>query len=846
MTRYLVHVFYGFCVALLLVLAGGSSINAHPTRIVVGGDHAFPPYEFLENGQPAGFNIELVRAVADVMNLEIEIRLDIWSKTRQDLEQRKIDMITGMVYSLDRDKLFDYSVPHTMIFPGLFVRENSPILKFSDIKGKDIIVQKGDIIHDFLKKLSLPFRIITVADYPEALELLASGKHDGVYLPSELHKYYVASKMSFDDLRVIKTDMPPLRYCFAVAEGNRELLSILDQGLILLKSSGKYQEIYNKWFGVYEQKKWWETIKYFVYALVAIAVAFTLSLLWSWSLKRQVKLQTAELRTREEALKRAHSELEQRVRDRTVALAQANNKLKNEIIERKKIEAELRKSKEEYRAIIDAFDGQIYICSPDYKIEFMNNRLIERTGYDACGESCYKALHARDSVCPWCVNDQVMEGKTVRWEVQSPKDNRWYYIVNTPIQRNGGSISKQAMILDITERIQAELEKKRLEARNRKLQKAESLGRMAGAIAHHFNNKLHVVIGHLEVALKHLPEDLEAIRNLREATQAADQAAEVSRLMLTYLGKVTGKQSPQDLSAICQNSMEQIQLSLTENITLETDYSSPGPVIQANLNQIQLILINLISNSREAIGTNQGVVYLRVRTVSPDSISFTQRFPVNWKPMETPYCCLEVQDSGCGMAAKDIEEAFDPFFSTKFTGRGLGLSVVLGLVQAHHGAITVESTPGKGSTFRLFFPITAEQLPGQSSDDTTASADFKDGGTVLLVDDDRIVLTITEEMLSMLGYEVLTAMDGGEAIQIFQKQEDEILFVLSDFAMPHMNGLEMLAALRQIKPSIPVILASGYSEEEIMASNHPERPNIFLGKPFGVQELKDAILRILT
>jgi CheY-like chemotaxis protein len=197
------------------------------------------------------------------------------------------------------------------------------------------------------------------------------------------------------------------------------------------------------------------------------------------------------------------------------------------------------------------------------------------------------------------------------------------------------------------------------------------------------------------------------------------------------------------------------------------------------------------------------------------------------------------------MTVMDIDEVFDPFFSTKFTGRGLGLPVVLGLVQAHNGVVTVASEPGQGSVFSVFFPISAEEAtrqPGEADD----TPEFDWSGTVLLADDDKIVLIITSAMLSNLGFKVLTAMDGIEAVEVFRQHKDEIRFVLSDFAMPRMNGLETLTALRQIVPDIPVIMASGYSEEQVMDGTHPERPQAFLGKPYGLEKLKEAISHSLV
>jgi CheY-like chemotaxis protein len=203
-----------------------------------------------------------------------------------------------------------------------------------------------------------------------------------------------------------------------------------------------------------------------------------------------------------------------------------------------------------------------------------------------------------------------------------------------------------------------------------------------------------------------------------------------------------------------------------------------------------------------------------------------------------------VSDNGCGIADKNLEEVFSPFFSTKFTGRGLGLSVVLGLAQAHRGVATAESQPGKGSVFRVFFPMTAEEIVQQPHKEIEAQ-EIQETGTVLLVDDDNIVLEVTGVALSTLGFTVLSAMDGLEAVEVFRRHKDEIRFVLSDVAMPRMDGWETLLALRQITPDIPVILASGYSEEQVMERALSERPQAFLGKPYGLATLRETIRRTL-
>ncbi len=259
--------------------------------------------------------------------------------------------------------------------------------------------------------------------------------------------------------------------------------------------------------------------------------------------------------------------------------------------------------------------------------------------------------------------------------------------------------------------VQREVEKAELEARNRQLQKTESLGRMAGAIAHHFNNQLQVVMGNLEMAMDELPRESDTLETLTETMQAARRAAKVSGLMLTYLGQTPGRREPVDLSEACHQILILLQAAVPKGMTLKVDLPSSGPVIRANAGQIQQALANLVTNAWEAAGESKGAVGLTVKMVSQANIPASKRFPIDWQPRENVYACLEVTDTGCGIPSNDIEKIFDPFFTTKFTGRGLGLPVVLGIAGAHDGGITVESEPGRGSVFRVFLPVSTEEMP---------------------------------------------------------------------------------------------------------------------------------------
>jgi PAS domain S-box-containing protein len=440
------------------------------------------------------------------------------------------------------------------------------------------------------------------------------------------------------------------------------------------------------------------------------------------------------------------------------------------------------------------------------------------------------------------------------------KDGHWVWVHDRgriiSRTRDGKPLMMFGTHTDITERKHAEVEKAELEAQNRQLQKAESLGRMAGAIAHHFNNQLYVVIGNLELVMNDLPLGSDESERLIDAMKASHRAADVSKLMLTYLGQAPGKLELQDLSETCHKGLLMLQAIIPKNVLIEPLFPFPGPTIRANMSQMHQIFTNLVTNAWESISEKKGTITLSIKTVSSADISLSHRFPINWRPKEKLYACLEVADTCCGIADQSIEKIFDPFFTTKFTGRGLGLSVVLGIVKAHDGGITVESEPGRGSVFRIFLPVSTEELPGRPDIPTLPGSlqtgkpeklsEIAEGGTVLLIEDEEPVRNMARIMLIRMGYTVLEAEDGVEALEIFQQHQDEIQCVLSDLTMPRMDGWDTLTALRKLSPDIPVILTSGYDEAQVMANEHPDRPNAFLGKPYHLKELRETITRVLS
>jgi len=288
-------------------------VRPAPSRVFVRGDGNYPPYEYLdEDGRPAGFSIDLIRAVGEVMDLEVEIRLGRWDDVRADLSAGRTDVITGMFYSRERDEKLDFSIPTVVIHHAVFVRKGSDIRSLADAKGKEAIVRRGDIMHDHLRATGLTDRIVTVGSPADALRLLASGRHDCA-LVAKLQGQHLAKKFHLSNIETVGPPICSREYCFAVQEGDAHLLSRLNEGLNVLKNVGRYKKIHEKWFGVHEPSSAVPVsgiIRSIISVVVVLMALLSGSFLWSWSLRRRVKARTRELRRELTERKRAEEERE--------------------------------------------------------------------------------------------------------------------------------------------------------------------------------------------------------------------------------------------------------------------------------------------------------------------------------------------------------------------------------------------------------------------------------------------------------------------------------------------------------------------------------------------------------
>lgn len=393
-------------------------------------------------------------------------------------------------------------------------------------------------------------------------------------------------------------------------------------------------------------------------------------------------------------------------------------------------------------------------------------------------------------------------------------------------------------VRDITARVLAERERMEFERQLLRAQKLESLGVLAAGIAHDFNNLLAAIMGNLDLALCDLPTGTEARESVDLAVKASQRASDLTKQILSYSGHGTFACQPLDLSGLVRENSELFAVSVGRNIQLVTETDPHLPQLRGNQAQLQQVVMNLLTNASEAIGACAGTISLETSQCLLTDADLS-RSVIAARPPPGRFVCLKVHDTGCGMSESVLSQLFDPFFSTKRTGRGLGMAAVRGIVQSHGGALFVESVEGAGTTVRVALPPDESlTVPQASATQPTATGVL--GARVLVVDDDPAVRATALRILHRLGCEALEASDGREALELVAGAP-RLDAILMDLTMPNLGGLEAMALLRKDPSCPPIILCSGYGEKVITTDASLAGAAAVLEKPYRLTDLSQAL-----
>jgi signal transduction histidine kinase len=390
-------------------------------------------------------------------------------------------------------------------------------------------------------------------------------------------------------------------------------------------------------------------------------------------------------------------------------------------------------------------------------------------------------------------------------------------------------------------------EQRSLENQLRHAQKLESLGVLAGGIAHDFNNLLVGMLGYAGLALTKLPAESVARGYVEKIESSARRAAELTNQMLAYSGKGAFVVRPLDLSRLVEDVGRLLAASISKKAVLRYDCAHDLPPVVGDAAQLHQVVMNLITNASDALGDQPGVITLKTGAGRPDREYLAQTY-INDELPTGLYVCIEVSDTGCGMDRETLGRIFDPFFSTKFAGRGLGLAAVLGIVRGHKGAVKVYSEVGQGTTFKILFPaeeVEKDALEPQGRPKDTMLDVWRGHGLVLIADDEEIARSMAKEVLTEYGFSVVTAENGREAVEVFRTRAQDLVAVLLDLTMPVMNGQEAFEEIQQIRAEVPVVLSSGYTEQDVAGRFTGARPAAFIQKPYVHTELAQKLRAVI-
>ena len=381
-------------------------------------------------------------------------------------------------------------------------------------------------------------------------------------------------------------------------------------------------------------------------------------------------------------------------------------------------------------------------------------------------------------------------------------------------------------------------------------QKLESLGVLAGGIAHDFNNLLMGILGNADLALDALSPLSPGRDNIMEIEKASKRAADLANQMLAYSGKGRFVIETIDLNRLVGEIAHLIEVAIPKKVSLQYRFADDLPVFSGDATQIRQVIMNLITNASESVGKKSGGISLVTGSAYFSQNDLNRMNELLQVSDEQPlpegrYVYIEVSDTGCGMDPAALNRIFDPFYTTKFTGRGLGLSAVLGIVRGHKGALDIKTEKGKGSTFRVLFPgmemVSAKTKADESTG--TGAQGWQGEGTVLIVDDEPLVCEVGEQMLKRMGFDVFTASDGEKALEVYR--DHNITCVLLDLTMPAMDGKETFLELQKINPDVKVILCSGYNEQDVVTHFSSKGLAGFLQKPFKKAALMKKLAEVL-
>lgn len=817
----------------LIALCWAEAIGSEAGTVNVGV-YDFQPLSKIESdGSCSGILPSFLRHVAVKEGWTLRFFPGSLSENLTRLENGEIDLLAGAMYSKDAANLRDYS-KETLIstWGQVFAREGSKIQSFLDMDGRSVGVVRDEPynqnLRSIVERLNLRCHFVECDSHESVFEAIENEWID-VGVVDRL-----AADASLGNHAIERTPiiLSPLEIRFAAPKGkNHNLLDVLDFNLSGQKSdpNSYYNKLIQRSFAGEEEMI---LPKILTWGLAITAGGLLLFGCVSLLLRRQVQLKTREL-------------------------SRTNEELKKEIYMRRMAENSLRKSHELLEKTFSSMHDGLLV------VEFKTKRILNynKAAADIFGYS----PHELARLSPDRLHSDDREAIKMERMLPREVETEGFLHGEYDIRRKNGSVFPAEVIVtplngyakngdpwvlivrDVTERKQAQKALRESEMRLRQAQKMEAIGTLAGGIAHDFNNVLTPIIGFSEMIIANMDDHDSRKSCMEQILVAANRAKRLVTQILDFSRQSSGERIRVSVRPIINEILKLLRSTLPATIQTEFRMLTNHDFINADPTQIHQIVLNLCSNASHAMRDKGGVIQVSI----DDYVGVLPGWTGEGSPPEGDYLNITVKDSGQGVDEAIVHRIFDPFFTTKKHGEGtgMGLAVVHGIVKSYQGAISVESKKGEGAAFHVYLPkadpIIDEEISRSLNVEKVESGSFTHPERILFVDDERGISDMAKRLLATLGHAVVTFNESKEAFEFFRKDPNAFDLVITDQTMPELTGFEMAKMMLEIKPDLPIVLTSGYSD--IVSPDEAKRAGIreYLEKPFDARSLANTITNVL-
>lgn len=790
----------------LLLLFSALATSGFGEILRFGVEADLAPISFIgPDGRPRGFVIDLIEAVGREAGFEPVFVAKPRVILFEEFDRDAIDALSAVVRTREREKRMAFSVTHVELRNAIFVQSGAtPLQSQEDLTRVRVAVVSGARTDELLASRGEAGSVLKLGSTAELLRAVNDGRADAA-VTTRVCANAIITREGLKN--VVASPVPPPEdgHTFHVAfhPDDRLRLAAFNEGLRRVREHGLYDRLYEQWIGTVEPRpvRFRDLQPYFFPTLLVLLTVLGL-LIWQ---RRNMKL----LADHAEALRRSEQRL-------TLVLEGGDHGLWDWDVRSGKIERNSRTAG--LLGYSDAelpptFDAWLDLVHPE-----------DRPSVEAACNQLTLANHDTIAV------QYRMRAKDGGW--------RWISSSGKVLDRDPDGRPRRAAgtHTDVTAQKRMEEERVTFQQKVLEAQKLESLGLLAGGIAHDFNNLLTVVLGQatlMRISEK-TPEGIEL--SLQQIESAARRASELCRQMLVYAGGGTFAMQTVDLNSLLTSMAPLLRTSVRKDAKLDFDLAGDLDAIEADPTQMRQVVMNLVINASEALGPEGGTISIITSSRAPTHAEMRAAVHVSDLPPGRRVC-FTVRDTGTGMLPSVRAKIFEPFYTTKFTGRGLGLAAVLGIVRAHRGIFSVHSEPGAGSTFTLFLAASPHRVLPTALSEARLPARAAPRATVLVADDEPAVLAMSVAVLNHHGYNVVSAATGREAVNRFNRSPDQFEAVILDFTMPELNGVGALMEIRRTRPTIPAVLMSGFGAADAFERLPAENPPLFLQKPFAQHEL---------